>query len=419
MTRACLLSAAFALSLAAATGADWPRFRGPNGTGVADGPLPPIDPKSPLWKVPVGKGNGSPIVVGDKLLFQAASDDGKKRMLVCLDAATGKGVWAEEVPGRPVVGKKGDKSGGIHTKNSLSSSTPASDGEAVYCVFWDGTALALHAFGLDGKPRWTQSLGAYASEHGAGHSPAVYGGKVFVNFDQDGSAVVMAFDAKTGNKAWQKDRPAHRASYTTPQLLEQPGKPAELIVGSTTGVDSYDPQTGAVNWHYTIGWDTPKKLRMIGCPVFAAGVLAFYCGEGGAERYIVGLKPGGTGDVTKTAKAWDAKKQCPYVPSMLAKGDLMFWVHDTGRAGCLDAKTGAVLWDEVLFGGAVSSSPVLVGDQYLAVSEKGEVAVVKAAKEFEVVKKASLGEVVYATPAVANGRVYVRTTTHLYCFGAK
>lgn len=414
MLRFCLasgLTLALAASLAAG---DWPRFRGPNGTGVADGPLPPIDPKAPLWKVPIpGKGAGSPILANGKLFLQTGADN--KRTLLCLDPKTGQTVWAKDVPGRPVA--KGQ--GGLHAKNTLASSTPASDGELVYCVWWDGTALSLHAYDFAGNEKWAQSLGAYKSEHGAGHSPAVYGDHVFVNFDQDGSAVLYALDKKTGNKVWTDVRPAHRACYTTPMLLEQPGKPTELVVASTNSIDGYDPATGKVVWHYTVNWADPKKkLRMIGAPVIAGGMVICYAGEGGVGRYVVAVKPG-TGDVSSSAKVWDANKQNPYVPSMLAKGDHLYWVHDDGRAVCAEVKTGKVLWEETVFGNAVSASPVLVGNEILAVSERGQIAVIKADAEFELPKKIDLGETVYATPAVADGRVYIRGGANLYCFGKK
>jgi outer membrane protein assembly factor BamB len=404
------LALALALPLAAA---DWPRFRGPNGTGVADGPAPDPDEKNLLWKVALpGQGVGSPIVVGDKLFLQADTKDGAKRSLLCLDAADGKPVWSRDLPGKFVrVGKDGR-----HIKNSMASSTPASDGEQVYCVFWDGEAVSLHAYDLAGNPRWQQPLGAYKSEHGAAHSPAVYKGKVFVNLDQDGKATLFAFDAKTGSRAWGPvDRPAHRACYAVPYLYEPAGKPAELIVGSTTGVDSYDPDTGKVNWHYTLA----TKLRMIGTPVLASGLLVFYCGEGGDSRYGIALKPGGAGDVTGTAKAWEMKKSLPYVPSMLTKDGLLFWVHDNGLACCADAKTGEMFWEERLFGDKVTASPVLIGDRILVIAEKGEVAVLKAAKGYELLAKKRVPEGVFASPAISAGKLYVRGTGHLFCYGEK
>ncbi|HJZ56314.1 MAG TPA: PQQ-binding-like beta-propeller repeat protein [Gemmataceae bacterium] len=408
-----VLTLALTLSLSAA---DWPRFRGPNGVGTADGPLPPINPKNPIWKVTIpGKGAGSPIVVGGKLFLQTGSADGMKRTLLCLEASTGNTIWTKDVPGQPVP----NKVGGLHAKNTLASSTPACDGEMVYCVWWDGSALSLYGYDMAGNEKWQQSLGSFKSEHGAGQSPAVYKDKVYVNIDQDGAAAVTAFDKKTGNKVWSVERPAHRACYTTPFLLEQPGKPIDLIVASTTGIDGYDPDTGKVNWHYTINWPDPKKLRMIGGPVFAGGLLVCSMGEGGNSRYIVALKPGGSGDITATAKAWEANKQCPYVPSMLSRGEHLFWLHDDGRAGCTELKTGKVVWEETLFGNGVTASPVLVGDTILAISEKGQIALLKADKEYELPKRIELGEGVYATPAVVDGKVYIRGTSHLFCFGPK
>lgn len=420
---ASLLTLAFTLSLDAA---DWPRFRGPNGFGVAEGPLPTIDPKAPTWKVAIpGKGAGSPIVVKGKLFLQTSANDGMTRTLLCLDPKTGTTIWAKDVPGEPIPKlqpkqpRPKDQSG-LHTKNTMASSTPASDGELVYCVWWDGKALSLMAYDFDGNVKWQQALGRYASEHGAGHSPAVINGKVYVNFDQDGSAVVYAFDAKTGSKAWSEERPANRACYTTPFLLEQPGQPAVLLIASTTGIDGYDPNTGKVVWHFTINWADPnKKLRMIGAPLYADGMLICYTGEGGVGRYMLAIKPGGKGDISSTAKVWDINKQCPYVPSMLVKGEHLYWVHDDGRALCAELKTGKVLWEETLFGSGVSSSPILFGDKILAISEKGQIAILKADKTYEIPTKVDLGETVFATPAVADGRVYIRGSNSLFCFGPK
>src|SRR5262249_27604887 len=162
--------------------------------------------------------------------------------------------------------------------------------------------------------------------------------------------------------AWTAPREAHRACYTTPFLLEQPGKPAELIVASTPGMDAYDPETGRVIWHYSTQWADPKKNRRgTGAPGRTDRLLSFYgaCagrrlighgGEGGSGRYNIASKPGGTGELPQWAKAWDAAKQNPYVPSMLTKGEYLYWVHDDGRAVCAEVKTGRVLWEETIFG---------------------------------------------------------------------
>ncbi len=409
MLRLCLTSLLTLTFTLALPGADWPRFRGPNGTGVADGSLPVIDTKAPLWKAAiVGKGVSSPIVVGKQVFVQSASEDGSKRFLLCLDATTGKVMWTKELPG---------KSARKHNKNSLASGTPASDGERVYCVSWDGDTISLHAYDLAGKPLWTQPLGGFVSQHGPGHSPAVYNGVVYVNVDDDQGAVLKAFDAQTGTSKWVAERKHYRASYSTPFLLERPGKPAELVLGTTTEVTSYDPTTGGVLWSYAIKWPAGKMpLRVVGSPVYAGGLVVCYCGDGGGERYAVGIDP----EQASPAKVWDlTNKSTPYVPAMLVKGDLLFWIGDNGIATCAEAKTGKVVWQERVSVKDVTASPVLVGDEILVIAETGRYFVLKAGREFEIVRQGDLGQPVSASPAVVDGKLYVRGATHLFCFGKK
>jgi outer membrane protein assembly factor BamB len=411
MTRRSLLSF-LALTLAltlSAEGGDWPRFRGPNGSGFVEGKMPDIDPAAPLWKVKVpGKGVSSPIIVDGKIYLQTASTDGKTRSLLCLSADTGKEIWTKDVPG--------DKAK-THAKNSLASGTPACDGKQIYCQWWDGSGVSLYTYDLTGKEVWHASLGGYVSQHGPGFSPMVHDGLVYVNVDDDERAELVCFDAKTGDKKWFAQRKHVRACYSTPFLLERNGKPAELILGTTTAVTSYEPKTGKVNWEYPIAWPKGEMpLRVIGHPVYAGGLLVVYCGDGSGARYMAAIDP----DRPKPAKVWELKKDTPYVPCVLVKGDLLFWIADKGLATCADAKTGKALWAERVFETAdVTASPVMVGDKMLMISEKGEVAVVKAGKEFEDPVKVQLGDKVFSSPAVADGKVFIRGETHLFCFGKK
>jgi len=408
MLRRCLVSSfVFVLTLSLAGGADWPRFRGPNGTGAVEGPLPDMDPAKPLWKTKLpGKGAGSPIVVNGKVYLQAASADGKTRTLVCVAAATGKIEWE-----RDLTGEKAH----IHAKNSLASGTPASDGTHIYCQWWDGSGVSLVAHDLTGKEVWRASLGGYKSQHGPGFSPMLHDGLVFVNVDDDQRAELVAFDAKTGEKKWIAPRKHVRACYSTPFVLERPGKPAELVLGTTTAITSYDPKTGKVNWEHVVAW--PKEgmpLRVIGHPVYAAGLIVLYSGDGSGARYMTAIDP----DKKTPAKVWELRKDTPYVPCVLTKGDRLFWIGDKGIATCADAKTGKALWAERVFDKSdVSASPVMVGDQIVMVSEAGEIAVVKADKEFAEPTKVALKERVFASPAVADGKVFVRGDAHLFCFG--
>ena len=404
-----ILSLAFALSL---TGADWPRFRGPNGTGIAEGPLPEIDATAALWKVAVpGKGVSSPIVVGGKVFVQSATES--KRLLICLDASNGKTLWTKELLG---------KTAHTHGKNSLASGTPASDGERVYCVSWDGESLSLHTYDFTGKELWQQPLGGFVSQHGPGHSPAVYNGLVYVNVDEDGDkggkAMLYAFDAKTGDKKWGVVRKPHRSSYSTPFLLERAGKPTELVLGTTTAITSYEPATGKVLWSHPIEWPAGKMpLRVVGSPVYADGVIVCYCGDGGGDRYTIAIDV----DSKQPVKIWEVKKgPTPYVPCMIAKGELLYWIADNGVPCCAEAKTGKMLWEEGrLSGKDVTASPLLAGDEMLVITENGECFVLKADKKFELIRQTKLGEPVLASPALVDGRLFIRGEKHLYCFGKK
>jgi outer membrane protein assembly factor BamB len=405
MTRACSL-VALAAFLATASAADWPRFRGPNGTGTAEGTLPAIDPKKPLWKTPIpGKGVSSPVIVGGKVYIQTAPTD-QSRELLCLDAKTGKVEWSKDIAGAKAK---------AHAKNSLASGTPAVEGDRVYCAWWDGTGVSATAHDLKGKQLWSTSLGGYKSQHGPGFSPMVHNGLVFLNVDDDERAELVALDAATGAKKWLAPRKSYRASYATPFLLERPGKGVELILGTTTALTSYDPATGKVNWEYALEW--PKEggmpLRVVGNPVYAGGLLIVYCGDGGGSRYMVAVDP----DKPVPQKVWELKKETPYVPCVIVKGDRLFWIGDKGIATLADAKTGKSVWQERVFPADVTASPVLVGNSALLVSEKGELAVLALGAKFADPELVSLGERAYASPAVADGRVFVRGEKHLFCFG--
>jgi outer membrane protein assembly factor BamB len=406
MIRACSL-VALVTFLTASTAADWSRFRGPNGTGVAEGKLPDIDPAKPLWKTPIpGKGVGSPVIVSGKVYLQAAPTD-NSRALMCLDAKTGKTEWSKEIPGTKAI---------PNAKNSLASGTPAVAGERIFCAWWDGTGVSATGHDLTGKQLWSTSLGGYKSQHGPGFSPMVHGDLVFVNVDDDVRAELVALDAATGAKKWIAPRKKYRASYATPFLLERPGKGTELILGTTTALTSYEPATGKVNWEYALEW--PKEggmpLRVVGHPVYAAGLLIVYTGDGGGARYMVAIDP----DKPKPEKVWELKNTAtPYVPCVIVKGDRLFWIGDKGIATYADAKTGKKLWSERVFPVDVTASPVLVGNEVLLMSEKSELAVLELGAKFVDPEKRPLGEGAYATPAVADGRVFVRGEKHLFCFG--
>lgn len=394
-------------------GADWPRFRGPNGTGTVIDKDVPIKWKDDnfLFKAKLpGTGHSSPIVVGDRVFVLAATRT--ERLVVCLDAKTGKEKWVKKVPG---------KVGHTHTKSSLASATPCSDGKKVYCVFWDGSRVGLYAYDFEGGLAWERDLGPFKSQHGPGFSPMLYQeGKtslVIVNNDQDGSAKLLAFDTEKGAPKWEKKRTAFRASYSTPFLHKPTRGETELIVTSTAGITGYEPATGKERWSYT--WrHGSMPLRTVGSSVIAEGLVFACAGDGRGDRGMIAVKLGGKGALSKSQLAWSLDANTPYVPTILAHQGYLYTITDKGTAICREAKSGDEKWKQRISQNDVSASPVLINGKVFAIAEKGDVVVFEATPEgFKQRAKNNVGEAVFASPAVAHGRLYIRGATHLICIG--
>ncbi len=377
------------LACAPAAQADsWPRFRGPNGQGIAEKQNIPAkwNKENILWKAALpGDGNSSPVVWDDHLFIQSASKDGKQRFLVCLNAKTGEKRWTKTVGGHKET---------IHKKNSFASSTPATDGERVYVCFWDGTDVIMTAFDFGGRQAWSRNLGPFTSQHGAGASPIVHENKVILLNDQDGKAVLIALDARSGEKIWESPRPAYRACYGAPFVWERTGGAKEVVVVSTLQITGYDPDTGKDNWSWDWKHKTKMPLRVTASPVFAGDRIFACSGDGGGDRGMVALDVHANGKGAATKLAWGNKKDFPYVPSPLFYQDHLYFVNDAGWAGCFDPKSGQKIWMKRLTESSFTSSPVLIdGKMYAA------------------------DEAVRATPAVANQRLYIRGKDHLFCIG--
>jgi outer membrane protein assembly factor BamB len=401
-----------------AIAADWPRFRGNNGTGMTADVLPlKWNAETILWSKELPHiGNGSPIVVNGKVYLQAASKDGSARHLVCLNAKTGGQEWLTTLPG---------KKAHAHTKNSLSSSTPACDGERIYCLFWDGERILLYGFDLAGKELWKQELGGYKSQHGPASSPMVARGKVIVNYDQDGAAQVVAFDGKTGDKAWSASRKAFRACYSTPFLRgRDDGSKDDLVVASTAGLTGYDPDSGNIAWNWD--WNFYEKpLRTVGSAVDAGNLIVAISGDGDGSRHAVVVNPEGPNRSPELKWEKTKKDDTPYVPGPIALKDHLYWITDTGNAKCLELRTGKEVWSERAFPTSVSASLILTQSTsndplLLAIADNGRSIFFKASPAgFEKVADNDLKAPTYATPAVADGRLYLRAGAKLICVGKK
>lgn len=392
---------------------DWPRFRGPNGTGIANDKDLPVKwtEQNVLWKTPLpGIGHSSPIVCKGRIFLQSASEDGSERWLLCLDALKGDILWK-----KPAAGQNAH----IHGSNSLASSTPATDGERVYAAFWDGRAIHLGAYDFkDGKPIWEKNLGGFKSQHGFGHSPMLIDGKVILANDQDGSSHLLAFDAKSGSKVWQTERKPYRACYSTPFIHAKPDGGKELIVASTAGITGYNPADGKPNWWYT--WKFARMpLRTVGSPIVAGNLVIATSGDGNGDRDIIAVQLGGKGDVSADHLVWENRKNypLPYVPCLLAHGDYLFSVHDKGVASCHLARTGEEVWRRERLDSGFTASPILVDGKVYAVSQRGSVFVFEAAPELKLLAQNSIGEAVSSTPAVADNCLFIRGERHLFCIG--
>lgn len=396
-----------------ASAGDWPRFRGPNGAGISRDTDVPVKwtEENILWKAAIpGAGHSSPIASKGRVFLQSSSEDGGARWLLCLDAAKGKILWKTQSPGAQA--KK-------HSLNTLASSTPAVDGQRVYAACWDGKAIHLGAYDIkDGKPLWQKDLGSFKSQHGFGHSPILLDDKVILANDQDGSSHLLAFDARSGEKVWQTERKPFRSCYSTPLVRTRPDGGKELIVASTAGITAYNPADGKANWWYT--WKFARTpLRTVASPIVVGDLVIANSGDGAGDRDVIAVKLGSQGDVSATNLVWKnvKKRYLPYVPCLLARGNHLYSVSDTGWAACHDARTGKEVWRESLCKDGFTASPILVDGKVYAVAKNGAVFVFDAEPKFELLARNKIGEAVTSSPAVTNNRLFIRDETHLFCIG--
>jgi outer membrane protein assembly factor BamB len=381
---------------------DWPAFRGPDGQGHSAEtglPLEWSETKNIAWKTAVpGLGWSSPVVAGGKVwLTTAVEQRGISLRLLAFDVATGKEAVNVEVFKIAVLQNE------INPKNSWASPTPIIENDRVYVHFGaDGTA----AVKTDGTVLWKQRF-EYQSQHGAGGSPIVYGDLLIFSCDGSDAAFVIALDKQTGKVKWQTNRrlPADQA-YTTP-LVIRVGERDQLISVGAYRATAYDPLNGKEIWRvsYSDGFSNVPR------PVFAHGLV--YIATGFQQPSLLAVRPDGTGDVTKTQLAWKLSRGAPLTPSPIVVGDELYVVTDGGIATCLDARTGATIWQQRL-GGTYSASPVFAGGSIYFPAEQGVTTVMAPGKEFRRLATNRLDGGLLASMAVANGSFFLRTDSYLY-----
>jgi outer membrane protein assembly factor BamB len=376
----------------------WPRFRGPNGTGISDlKGLPTAWTESDYeWVVELpGLGHSSPVVWDEALFLTTALEDGV-RTLHRFNALTGKEEWSQST--RLEVPK-------IHTKSSLASATPALDGERVYVAFADENQQLLIAYAFDGDLEWSTNLGPYKSQHGLGVSPIVYGDLVIMANEQAGESSIAAYHRKTGEIAWTSPRPSKEVSYATPFILELDGRAPQLIcLGEPGGLVSLNPLSGESIWT-----TAAMPQRTVSSPVYGNGVVIASSGQGGMGKYMRAVDPTGSGEVTETHIRYERmeKDSLHYVPTPIVDGNYLYLWCDRGIVCCVELASGRTIWSERI-GGNYSGSPVCIDGKLYGVSEEGEIVVLGAAPEFREYGRSPLGDGSHASPAVANGRLYLR-----------
>lgn len=407
-TRRCrsyLLS--FCLLTSAVSAQEWTRFRGLNGTGLSAATAVPVQwtEADYNWKVELpGMGHSSPVLWGEKVFVTCADQKTAKRMILCLKTSDGSVLWKREHDSEPFR---------QHADNSYASASPAVDAERVYVVWITPDQGTLLALTHDGKEVWRHDLGPFTSLHGSGASPMVFEDMVVLGNDQEQyKGFLLAVDAKTGKTRWQIERNSDSASYGTPCVYQPKDGPPQLIFTSRDhGFTSVDPRTGKVNWELADAF----TQRVVGSPVVVSGLIIGQCGQGGIGRGFVAIRPDAK---PKPEVAYKLMTTVPYVPTPVAKGDLLFLWGDQGVVRCLRAATGEEIWQEKP-GGHFYGSPVCVNDRLYCMSTQGDMVVLAVADKYQLLARIPLGESSHATPAIANGVMYLRTLSHLISIGGK
>jgi outer membrane protein assembly factor BamB len=395
---------------------EWTRFRGPNGTGISTAKGIPVSwtEEEINWRTRLpGVGHASPVIWGDRVFLLSAENDTAQRIVLCLDADSGRILWEQRY------------ASSVHTKharNSFASATPAVDEQRVYVCWSCPERYTLLALTHDGEPVWERDLGPYVSQHSCGTSPIVYEDLVILANDQDGAdrehpevqgtSFLIAVDRRTGETRWQTPRRSEQVAYSTPCVYQPPDGPPQLIFNSGAhGITSIDPATGHVNWEIDV-----LDKRSVSSPIIAGGLIFGSTGSGGGGNYVAAVRPGSSDGRLAPQLVYRIDNQAPYVPTAIAVGELLFLWSDGGIVTCLHAATGKTLWRQRV-GGSFSGSPICVDGKLYAIDDDGTVVVLAAAEEYKLLGRTNLGEESRSTPAVAGGRMYLRTYSHLISVG--
>ena len=421
----------------AAFGPTWPQWRGPDGQGISDETTLPTEwsrTTNVLWTAPVpGRGFSSPIVWNSVVFLTTAIEGdmipgagpakhmlegepfvhpdavpGNRRQtlkVLALDADTGQMLWERVAYDGPTYDSR-------HKAGSFANTTPATDGELVYV--WFGLE-GMYAYDFSGTLKWKKSLGKIPTLGlGTSSSPVLFENLVILQCDEDEGehSFIVALDKHDGHEVWRTPRKV-QASWSSP-VIARGSTTTELVASGSEFVIGYDPRTGKELWRVlgTGGWTVPT-------PIVAHDIVV--ASAASPKKRAVAVRLGGRGDITGTKQVvWERDRGTGYTPSSIAYGDYAYILTDAGLLTCVDIRTG-----EVQYQGArpptparFSSSPIAFDGKLLISDEQGDTYVIAAGPKYELLRTNTLDEPIQASPAAANGRLYIRTATRLYSIGA-
>jgi outer membrane protein assembly factor BamB len=420
-----------------------------------------------VWKTAVPFGQSSPVLAGGHVYLTAS--DGDELLTICLDATTGRELWRRQI--------RRTRSHKVYRANDPASPTPAADDDGVVVFFAD---VGLTAFAADGRERWTVPLGPFNSFYGMAASPVITGDLVVLVCDQRNGSFVVAVDRKSGAVRWKQNRAGAPEGWATPMVFRPSGgaTPPLLIVPGSTRLDAYVLETGEPRWWMPLGssgsmgtavasgdtlfvstvgstepsmptmdgylqkYDKDKDGRLSVQEFVIDKEMGEHFGwiDADSDDYItasewntvrnlglgeygaIGIRPGAAvGKLNPEAVLWRFQKNLPYIPAPLVYRDVLYLVKTGGIITSLDPATGRALKQGRSPGapGEYYASPVAADDKVFLSSVDGKITVLKAAGEWVILGVNDIGEEIHSTPALGGGRVYVRTRSAIYCFGAR
>ena len=411
---------------------NWPQWRGPGSQGVSTETKLPTEwgpAKNILWLTPLPPGHSSPIVWGNRLFLTAAiegevvagakavghtvegqvwvhpdsvaADRSHTLKVLALDASTGKVLWERTAYEGTVYDAR-------HRRSSFAGPTAVTDGTMVYAYFGPE---GLYAYDLSGKPAWKVVEPFKTLGLGTGTSPVLFENLVIIQRDEDEgkASVIVAFDKRTGKQVWKTARPV-QISWSTPVLVQAGGR-TELVTNGSELVIGYDPASGKELWR-TKGVES----NAIHTPLVGKGLVIVTAGY--PAKKVIAIRPGEVADARRVA--WEFSKGTGYVLSNILYEGLVYLLSDNGVVTCLDAETGAIKYEggRPPVSARFMGSPVAFAGFIALTSEDGETFMLKAGPTHEIVRTNSVDEPVYSSPAIANGRIYIRGAKHLFAIGS-